>query len=99
MAKDDGGPAFPNLAKITRHGIDGIYETREPISEGGMSLRDWFAGQALVGIMANPERWRDIQRRYDEGKLSYDGASASNATKAYSLADAMLAARKEPSDE
>lgn len=62
----------------------------------GMSLRDWFAGQALAGIMANPERWRDIQRRYDKGKMAFDDASDSNAVKAYNIADAMLAARDAP---
>ena len=42
----DGGPAFP-------------------LSNGyslGMSLRDWFAGQALAGLMASPEG----RRRADE---------------------------------
>lgn len=57
----------------------------------GMTLRQWYAGQALAGIMANPERWRDIQRRYDKGEMTYDQASEANATKALSLADAMIA--------
>jgi uncharacterized protein YodC (DUF2158 family) len=34
--KKDGGPAFP---------VTAYYGGKE-----GMSLRDWFAGQALVGI-------------------------------------------------
>jgi hypothetical protein len=34
---NDGGPAFPS----------------DRFGELGMSLRDWFAGQALAGIMAN----------------------------------------------
>ncbi len=40
--KDNGGPAFPSLAG--------------PLSTGqtGMTLRDWFAGQALMGLMADP---------------------------------------------
>ena len=37
---NDGGPAFPVA-------VDKLL-----VSEG-MSLRDWFAGQALAGIMAN----------------------------------------------
>jgi hypothetical protein len=59
----------------------------------GMSLRDWFAGQALAGIMANPVRWEQIAADYTSGKKSYDQCSAANATKAYSIADAMLCAR------
>ena len=39
---DDGGPAFPH------YNID--TEIRHP----GISTRDWFAGKALAGIMANP---------------------------------------------
>lgn len=40
MKKNDGGPAFPRA-----HYADG--EDCEGISRGGMSLRDWFAGQAF----------------------------------------------------
>jgi hypothetical protein len=38
---NDGGPAFPRTGSDCAQ----AYE--------GMSLRDWFAGQALAGIMAN----------------------------------------------
>jgi hypothetical protein len=63
MAKDDGGPAFPvigigpplqyfdvNDPKKEMHTIPG--SERASVS-GGMSLRDWFAGQALAGLFAN----------------------------------------------
>lgn len=62
--------------------------------QSGMDLRDWFAGQALVGIMANPERWKQIADDYKNGKKTYEQCSAANAVKAYSLADAMLAERQ-----
>lgn len=39
----DGGPAFPY----------GTKNVTERFSEG-MSLRDYFAGQALAGMLANP---------------------------------------------
>jgi hypothetical protein len=42
MQKDDGGPAFPSDS------VNKQFPTNE-----GMSLRDWFAGQALAGIAAN----------------------------------------------
>lgn len=48
----------------------------------GISLRDWFAGQALSGLCANG-RWDD--------SFTAPGASAN---KAYAIADAMLAERK-----
>lgn len=47
----------------------------------GMTLRDWFAGQALTGIMANPRAWLD-----SDGVLRFSEI-------AYAKADAMLAAR------
>jgi hypothetical protein len=40
---NDGGPAFPKTTgSFFEDGSGGIR------SEGGMSLRDWFAGQALA---------------------------------------------------
>ena len=44
MRKNDGGPAFPIQI------VDNISNDNKP----GMSLRDWFAGQALAGLCANP---------------------------------------------
>ena len=50
MKTDDGGPAFP-------HPTEGFYNDPE---KGigfnvytGMTLRDYFAGQALAGLLAN----------------------------------------------
>lgn len=68
----DGGPAFPGQ----RLGPDGMPECE---AASGMSLRDWFAGQALAGINANPT--------WDENGWE-DRARA-----AYEAADAMLKAR------
>ena len=59
---NDGGPAFP------RHAYDG---------HDGMTLRDWFASQALVGLVGRAE--------------TNDGLAI--AKDAYVIADAMLAAR------
>ena len=58
----NGGPAFPH----------------EFASEPGMSLRDWFAGQALAGIVSD----------HKIGASAPDGARW-----AYEYADAMLAER------
>ncbi|MDZ7905144.1 MAG: hypothetical protein U5N55_04775 [Cypionkella sp.] len=68
--KDDAGPAFPPT-----FGLSGEIGT-------GMTLRDWFAGQALAGIMANPETWLDSDGVLRAGKI------------AYARADAMMEARK-----
>jgi hypothetical protein len=64
-----GGPAFPIS-------IPGCGDNGCP----GMSLRDWFAGQALSGLMASHD-WRHM---YDCDSYAQD---------AYALADSMLGQR------
>ena len=66
---NDGGPAFP---------MQGDPDDRY-VGYLGMSLRDWFAGKALSGILS------DNTVRDDP---------ASFADIAYDMADAMIAARK-----
>lgn len=79
--KNDGGPAYP---------------CPQDFADAGMSLRDALAIAALTGIMANPERWKQIAEDYRAGKKTYEQCSQANATKAYSIADAMLAERAKP---
>jgi hypothetical protein len=43
---NDGGPAFPVPNYVN---VDGDTFESKP---SGMSLRDWFAGQALVGLLS-----------------------------------------------
>lgn len=77
-ARDDGGPAFPRRM-FTAYPHGGGQWT----IEDGMSLRDWFAGQALAGVLANAK---------------VDASNEKLAAASYLMADAMLAARaKEPS--
>lgn len=77
MDKDDGGPAYP-VSLGDQH--DQYFASQ------GMSLRDYFAGQALVGVLAS----RDPDRR---------PWASMDATYAYELADAMLLARTQSQDE
>ena len=72
---NDGGPAFPQT--------DDSWKGRNmnPPVPSGMSLRDWFAGQALAGEMAT----------YLESSASDHAAAI--AKRCYTLADAMLEAR------
>lgn len=78
----DGGPAFPFGVRVDRY--DTYSGNREAISSieehaPGMSLRDWFAGQALIALASQTDfdtySWRET------------------AQQAYRQADAMLAAR------
>ena len=58
-----------------------------PVDSDGLKvgLRDYFAGQALAGIMANPERHGHQVHAEDEFFIAED---------AYIVADAMLVARQ-----
>jgi hypothetical protein len=57
---DDGGPAFPH-GEIVQDMLDEegrFVGNRVGQPSAGMTLRDWFAGQALQGTYANPEFFR-----------------------------------------
>lgn len=74
---NDGGPAFPSPPLRYQVGDDGT-EIRL-LGFHGMSLRDWYAGQALVGLLACPES---------------EGTIKTMADYAYEYADAMMKRRK-----
>jgi|8_EtaG_2_1085327.scaffolds.fasta_scaffold222806_2 hypothetical protein len=64
-----GGPAFPQGKQVGQCSV----------SEGGMTLRDYFAAKAMQGICAHPDNWGLLGDRL--------------AKEAYRVADAMLIAR------
>lgn len=68
MSKNTGGPAFPTTNPLGVYGDPNV----------GMSLRDWFAGMAMQGLVSSP---RSIPR-------------ATMAEHAYLMADAMIAERE-----
>lgn len=72
--RDNGGPAFPVVAELN-------------VRSEGMTLRDWFAGQALAGMLAHGPH-------QDLAVLSSADLCAHIAGGAYDLAAAMLEARK-----
>jgi len=65
---NNGGPAFP------------MYSRDESRDIPGMTLRDYFASQALQGFLAHPH---------------YRGLIEDNCRDAFRFADAMLIAREE----
>lgn len=83
----DGGPAFPVMEKVELELYeDGGYRTRYwPV--GGMSLRDYFAGQALAGVLANQMLLMTVDAN------SPETTRVAAAVYAYAVADAMLEAR------
>jgi hypothetical protein len=68
---DDGGSAYPLHPGVLP----------EWKGQTGMSLRDYFAGQALAGLLANPE-------------MTALFSISEMAKPAFGAADAMIAARK-----
>ncbi|KAF0131121.1 MAG: hypothetical protein FD152_2053 [Xanthobacteraceae bacterium] len=73
--KNDGGAVHPHQVRTGRMEPNGQPEIG---LHTGMSLRDWFAGQAVAGLLSDP---------------NVTSAPAEFAGAAYIIADAMLAAR------
>ncbi|OCJ12504.1 hypothetical protein A6U86_05635 [Rhizobium sp. AC27/96] len=91
---DDGGLAFTGkrweqVGTVADHGFDDDTPTFDFVPHPGMTLRDWFAGQALAGEFAaqNDITGEITNNTSDEWML--DRAKA-----LYRMADAMIAARK-----
>lgn len=74
MSINTGGPAFPAPAGV------------QHITEQGMTLRDWFAGMAMQGMLANPELKDSIFHGVGHGFLEKS---------AWNMADAMLKEREQ----
>lgn len=93
---NDGGLAFPFQ-------VSNGAEMHEP--SYGMTLRDWFAGQTIAGMMAQshagPKDWVQMGHGWGEdcinGLNKHETAIAHTlADFAYKIADAMLAERSKP---
>ena len=89
MASNDGGYAFPRpIAGITEE-LSGTGITSD--EQSGMSLRDYFAAQALAGMLGCQDFVNDICKT----SASKDEARKKLADWAYKQADAMLFAREQ----
>jgi hypothetical protein len=99
--KNDGGPAFPYRGpggfvehQGTQHEVD--------INATGMTLRDWFAGQALAGMIASRgifEAMKEFKTKAVAGGMAplefeRDIEFPGYANAAYRVADAMLKERQ-----
>ena len=96
---NDGGAAFPNEQWLWDN-REGSYVVR---SVGGMTLRDYFAGQALTQLIKREIR----EMRKDQVRMDCFGDDESEeipfhtshiASESYAIADAMLAARERKED-
>jgi hypothetical protein len=87
---NDGGPAFPNVPN------EACEKWRS--WDMGMALRDWFAGKALEGLIAEPVIGGCVSMViHCTPNFDSEGSKPGDrmATAAYVLADAMLRARGE----
>lgn len=61
--------------------------------QDGMTLRDYFAAQAMLGIVSNDKCMQELMRRDREFDLTMS-VIACVADRSFQYADAMLAARE-----
>lgn len=71
------------MSAATEHNPPAFPRDERYLGHNGMTLRDWFAGQALVGFMANTNRPMTMAK--------------DDAAWCFAIADAMLAARGDQS--
>lgn len=81
---NDGGPAFPQPMTASGNTV------HDEIGQGGMTLRDWFAGQVLLSAIADAEQVYGDEDDGDGSVNRFDWC----AHRAYLYADAMIAARR-----
>lgn len=89
--KNDGGPAFP--VELDRDG-KGLQTSSYSGWATGMTLRDYFAAQVLVGLGT----WMPLESKapyHHHPDLKSDEAITARAEWAYRQADAMIRARGE----
>ena len=82
---DDGEPAFPQHRSTALRWKKDEPQLSQADGASGMSLRDWFAGQALAGC--------EVTVRDDMG-LAYFEPAHEIAKRCFEIADAMIADRK-----
>lgn len=84
LVTKEGGTAFPTPYKLPGGG-DGSFT--------GMTLRDYFAAQVLIGAASQEDQPLDLKGKSYEGALCDYWASVAKA--AYVAADEMIKARAE----
>ncbi len=90
---ETGGPAFPRPASIDPTSGDLFDGNRVVPEHDGMTLRDYFAGLAMQGLLAGM-----FDNEVRDNFLDMGNADTRQwlAARSYAVADAMLAARKNP---
>lgn len=87
MGKSDGGPAFPGQMPTG-------YDPRSGNFNEGMSLRDYFAAQAMLAHVQLCQLVATLWAADKMENVRIDQSPAVIARGAYEIADAMLAERQ-----
>jgi hypothetical protein len=94
---EDGGLAFPGsrfqqVGTVADHGFsDDDTPTFDLVQHPGMTARDWFAGQALIGLLSSRESQLAL---YADASAEGKDTTTYVAEAVFEMADAMIAARK-----
>jgi len=82
---DDGGPAFA---------FSGTPEQfKQGYADSGMTLRDWYAGQAMAALIGSADSLRaSADKALEDGRGEQAGHVI--ARQAYRMADAMIAEKR-----
>lgn len=70
----DGGPAFPGSSTMKLVQNAGEETSHIEFKHGGMSLRDYFAGQALAGILATSDKNLRSHNFYEKEAVGFADA-------------------------
>jgi|APGre2960657373_1045057.scaffolds.fasta_scaffold169972_2 hypothetical protein len=85
MIKDEGGSAFPQHPIYSLQEEDGVYDLLVYEQGSGMTLRDYFAAKAMLGLFSSG---------HFKGSV-FSQNTVEVAKVAYIMANAMLAAREQ----
>lgn len=86
--RDDGGPAYPTTP--VSHGYSPTSEGHGTGAGTGMSLREYYAGQIIKGLLANPNV---VVANPNNGWNLCNCTTAQLSAYAFSFADDMLYAK------
>lgn len=91
IKSDDGGPAFPRPESEW----EGVHGKEYARNQKGMSILDWFAGQAMKSLVAKApllDREGEHGPKFDQATL--DQFRRDMAVSAYDYAAAMVAEKR-----
>ena len=93
MTKPDGGQAFPSKKMELIESAQQQGRVPQEVHYPGMSLRDYFAGQMMSGVISNEVLWKTYYELAT--KRGWDITKAV-AVSCYEYADALITERSKP---